>query len=181
MKNHLTRWVSGSQQPASNRVEQEAVILIPDRSLPTRRHRRNSGAAPSRPQKACSPSSGTAFFIPGNSASKTTPTSCKSHAPKRPHIPNLCVQVDLVGAAPRTADATLPPRPAYATGRLRLDVPPYTRTFSLTVTPDESEVAPASETAVTIQVADSQGHQRPRQAPFSLSMKRCWHWATTAQ
>src|SRR6185295_9178886 len=45
------------------------------------------------------------------------------------HIPNLHVQVDLVGAAPRvdqdgTVDPTLPPRPAFATGTLNLKLPP---------------------------------------------------------
>jgi hypothetical protein len=40
---------------------------------------------------------------------------------RRGYIPNLWVQVDLVGAAPRTDDAgeakpSLPKRPAYATG-----------------------------------------------------------------
>ena len=54
------------------------------------------------------------------------------------HIPNLHVQVDLVGAAPRTDDrgeviADVDPRPAYGSGQLNLSIPPLRRTLALEV------------------------------------------------
>ena len=161
-ESRLTRWVSGSQQPASNRVEQEAVTLIPDQET-----YQPGDTAEILVQPPFTPAEGL-LTVERNGILYTEQFRIEddTHVLKIPiteaHIPNLYIQVDLVGSAPRTDDATLPPRPAYATGRLRLDVPPYTRSLSLTVTPDEPEVAPASETAVTIQVTDSQGHPVPQ-------------------
>ena len=54
--------------------------------------------------------------------------------------PNVQVQVDLVGAAARVDDqgnalANLPKRPAFASGEIKLDIPPLKRRLSVTATP----------------------------------------------
>jgi uncharacterized protein YfaS (alpha-2-macroglobulin family) len=69
------------------------------------------------------------------------------------HIPNLNIQVDLVGSAPRTADdgtvlEGVPPRPAYALGILNLPIPPLARTLDLQITPREAELEPGGETTI---------------------------------
>ena len=82
------------------------------------------------------------------------------------HIPNLNIQVDLVGAAPRTDDqgeplANVPPRPAYASGQLNLSIPPLQRTLSLQVTPDQTALEPGGETTLTVMVKDADGQPVP--------------------
>ncbi len=59
--------------------------------------------------------------------------------------PNVQVQVDLVGAAPREAAANgrqTPARPAFASGRLSLDVPPRSRSLALAVDPARAGARP---------------------------------------
>lgn len=82
------------------------------------------------------------------------------------HIPNLNIQVDLVGSAPRSDDKgetldNVPPRPAYASGQLNLKIPPLQRTLSLQVTPDQSALEPGGETALNVTVKDSHGLPMP--------------------
>jgi uncharacterized protein YfaS (alpha-2-macroglobulin family) len=78
------------------------------------------------------------------------------------HIPNLHVQVDLVGAAPRTDDEgeildDVPERPAYASGQLNLSIPPLQRTLSLEVAPLETELEPGGETTIDLVLKDATG------------------------
>lgn len=77
-------------------------------------------------------------------------------------VPNLEISVELVGTAERAADdgtvlPDVPPRPAYATGRLGLRVPPATRTLDVAVDPAADAVEPGSSTSVTVDVADATG------------------------
>ena len=77
-------------------------------------------------------------------------------------VPNLVIQIDMVGTAPRTADdgAPLPdspPRPAYATGQITLAVPPVTRALTVTATPAADAVVPGTDTSVTVQVTGPDG------------------------
>jgi uncharacterized protein YfaS (alpha-2-macroglobulin family) len=76
--------------------------------------------------------------------------------------PNVVVQVDLVGAAPRTDDAGvaqsgLPPRPAFATGEINLSVPPRQRTLSVAAAPREAALEPGTTTSVDVVVKDAAG------------------------
>ena len=76
--------------------------------------------------------------------------------------PNVHVQVDLVGAAPRTSDAGEPdpkaaPRPAFAAGAVELRVPPRQRTLALRVTPRETALAPGGETVLDLDLRDAAG------------------------
>ncbi|MEZ5296334.1 MAG: DUF6049 family protein [Ilumatobacteraceae bacterium] len=78
------------------------------------------------------------------------------------YVPNLTVQIDMTGSAPRTDDDgvprdDLPTRPAYATGTIDLPVPPTERTLSVDVTPADDAVEPGADTSVTVTVTDADG------------------------
>ena len=78
------------------------------------------------------------------------------------HVPNLYVQVDLVGSAPRVdddgkPDDKLPRRPAYGKGQLNLPVPPVTRTLKVGVKPRASKIEPGGFTRVDVTVRDILG------------------------
>jgi uncharacterized protein YfaS (alpha-2-macroglobulin family) len=78
------------------------------------------------------------------------------------HVPDLTVQVDLVGSAERT-DASgdpvpgAPTRPAFATGQLGLKIPPLTRTLAVHVAPAASALAPGARTSIALTVTDASG------------------------
>ncbi|MBI5963816.1 MAG: hypothetical protein HY863_10110 [Chloroflexi bacterium] len=161
-QSRFTRWVSGGQQPPSRKVEQEKVTLIPDKET-----YQAGDVAQILVQSPFSPAEGlltvarngilytTRFKIEDGSATLNVPIEEK-------HIPNLNIQVDLVGSAPRTDDQgetlkNIPPRPAYASGQLKLSIPPLQRTLSLQVTPDEKALEPGGETTLTVIVKDANG------------------------
>jgi uncharacterized protein YfaS (alpha-2-macroglobulin family) len=78
------------------------------------------------------------------------------------HIPELTVQVDLIGETTRNDDQGrpidgAPLRTAYATGSLQLKISPITRTLSVEVTPAASEVAPGAETSIDLTLLDATG------------------------
>jgi uncharacterized protein YfaS (alpha-2-macroglobulin family) len=168
-RSQLTRWVSGGGRPPARQVEQEEVTLIPDRkeyqpgdtaeilvqapffpaegTLTLRR----SGIVSSQPQRGAL----LRFTMDGPSYTLKVPI-------QESYIPNLYVQVDLVGAAPRTDDAgqvkpELPKRPAYATGTLNLSVPPLARALSVEVTPRDAKLEPGGKTVVDVVLKDAAG------------------------
>lgn len=165
----FTRWVSGGPaggQPPARKVEQEQVTLIPDKET-----YQPGDTAKILVQSPFSPAEGmvtvtrsgilytTRFQIKDGSATINIPIEEK-------HIPNLNIQVDLVGSAPRSDDKgetldNVPPRPAYASGQLNLKIPPLQRTLSLQVTPDQSALEPGGETALNVTVKDSRGLPMP--------------------
>ncbi|MBL4632634.1 MAG: hypothetical protein JKY56_02105 [Kofleriaceae bacterium] len=78
------------------------------------------------------------------------------------HVPNVFVQVDLVGSAVRVDDegkpqVSLPRRPAYAVGNLLLAVPPTKRILQVEVTPDKKKLAPGTDTSVRVLVRGADG------------------------
>jgi hypothetical protein len=77
-------------------------------------------------------------------------------------VPNMTVQVDLVGMAARTddkgqPDPNLPKRPAYAVGTIDLPVPPKQRTLTVTVAPDVAKVGPGESATLAVEVKDAAG------------------------
>ena len=149
----FTRWVSGGQQPPARNVEQEEVTLIPDKQS-----YQPGDTAQILVQSPFTPAEGlltvsrsgflytTRFYIEDGSTTLTVPI-------KAEFIPNLNIQVDLVGSAPRTSDTgetltDVEPRPAFATAQLVLSIPPLQRTLSLQVSPDETELEPGGETTL---------------------------------
>ena len=78
------------------------------------------------------------------------------------HVPNMGVQVDLVGATERTGDdgsplPDAPPRPAFATGRLEVPVSAEGRALAVTATPADDVVDPGGETTLDVEVTDAVG------------------------
>ncbi len=158
----FTRWVSGGQQPPSRRVEQEEVTLIPDKET-----YQPGDTAQILVQSPFSPAEGlltvsrsgflytTRFTITNGSTTLNIPILAE-------HIPNLNIQVDLAGSAPRTDDMgepldNVPPRPAFATGNLTLNIPPLQRTLSLVVAPDATQIEPGGETMLRVVLKDANG------------------------
>ncbi len=158
----FTRWVSGGQQRPARNVEQETVTLIPDKET-----YQPGDAAEILVQSPFSPAEG--LLTVSRSGILTTERfqmTADSYTLRilieDGHIPNLNVQVDLVGASPRTDDDGepldgVPDRPAYATGSLHLAIPPLSRALSLTVTPLETALEPGGSTVIDVEVRDADG------------------------
>ena len=161
-QSRFTRWVSGGQQPVSREVEQEQVTLIPDKES-----YQPGDVAQILVQSPFSPAEGLLtvgrsgilytqrFTLDGDSATLSVPI-------EEAHVPNLMIQVDLVGAATRSDDAgqpraDLPARPAFASGQLDISVPPLARALSVEVTPRQAKLEPGGETSVDIVVRDANG------------------------
>lgn len=77
-------------------------------------------------------------------------------------IPNIHVQVDIVGAKAREGDdgkpdEALPQQPALATGSIRMAVPPKRRELTVTARPAAERVAPGADTEVALKVVDAAG------------------------
>jgi hypothetical protein len=158
----LTMWVAGGDTPPARTVEQERVVMIPDqKSYAPGSTARILVQAPFAPAQGVLTlrRQGIAetrrFTMDGPSTTIEVPIEER-------HVPNLHVQVDLVGAAVRTDDRgqpakDLPKRPAYALGQLDLLVPARTRTLGVEVVPAEPALAPGSKTTLDVTVRDAQG------------------------
>ncbi len=161
-QSRFTRWVSGGERPPSRKVEQEEVTLIPDKES-----YQPGDTAQILVQSPFSPAEGLLtvsrsgllytqrFQLEDGSATLQIPI-------EEVHIPNLSIQVDLVGSAPRTGDTGeavegAPPRPAYASGQLNLSIPPLVRTLALQVTPLQTELEPGGSTSLDLLLKDAQG------------------------
>lgn len=158
----ITRWVSGGQHPPARQVEREEVTLIPDKETyqpgETAQILVQSPFNPAEGLLTVS-RSGTLytqrFTITDGTATLNIPI-------REEHIPNLQIQVDLVGESPRVDDkgeilTGIPPRPAYATGTLNLKIPPVQRTLSLEVTPEQDKLEPGGQTTLNLTLKDVNG------------------------
>ncbi|MCA9917607.1 MAG: hypothetical protein KC445_06610 [Anaerolineales bacterium] len=165
-QSQLTRWVSGGERPVQRNVTQESVTLIPDRE-----EYQPGDVAEILVQSPFSPAEGL-LTLNHNGILSTEPFSLEDGSATlripitEAHIPNLSVQVDVAGSAPRTDDAgealpDVPPRPAFATGSLTLSVPPYSRELSIAIEPQSDSLEPGAETAVTLTVTDANGQPVP--------------------
>jgi len=165
-RSQFTRWVSGGQRPPARKVELESVTLIPDKES-----YQPGDVAQVLVQSPFSPAEGLltvsrSGFLYTERFQVDEDTIILQVPIEEKHIPNLHLQVDLVGAAPRTDDrgqaiADVPPRPAYASGQLDLDVPPLQRTLSLQVAPREKELEPGGKTTVDVVLTDAGGQPVP--------------------
>ncbi len=161
-QSQMTRWVSGGQRPPAREVEQELVTLIPDQEI----YQPGDVAeilvqAPFDDGEALLTISRSgiisaeSFTIDGSSHTVYIPIT-------EDHIPNLQVQVDVVGSTARVNDQGeplegAPPRPAFATGWLNLSIPPLERTLDLLVSPRETELEPGGQTWLDVTVRDAAG------------------------
>jgi uncharacterized protein YfaS (alpha-2-macroglobulin family) len=165
-RSELTRWVTGGSLPPSRQVEQEQVTLIPDR-----KEYQPGDTAEVLVLSPFYPAEGLltlrrSGLISTKRFSMDGPSTTLEVPVRDAYIPNLHVQVDLVGAAPRTGDngqveKDLPARPAYATGEINLAVPAWQRALSLEVTPRDARIEPGGKTTVDVVVRDAAGAPVP--------------------
>ncbi|HQJ51548.1 MAG TPA: alpha-2-macroglobulin family protein [Anaerolineae bacterium] len=158
----MTRWVSGGKRPGAAKVEREEVELIPDRQ-----EYQPGDVAEILVQSPFVPAEGLLTLRRGGILStERFQMSGSTFTLRIPiderYIPNLNVQVDLVGAAGRLnsageVDASLPKRPAFASGTLELSVPAYSRTLAVTATPRDRALEPGGETTLAVMVTNAAG------------------------
>ncbi|MEX2627891.1 MAG: MG2 domain-containing protein, partial [Ilumatobacteraceae bacterium] len=144
-RSELTMWVSGGQSRPTRTVEQEEVTVVPDQET-----YEPGDTAELLVQAPFAPASGLLtverggivssqpFDAPDGSAVLTVPI-------QEAHVPGLGVNVEMVGAAARVADdgtplPDAPDRPAFASGRIDLEVPPVTRALDVTAAPADTEL-----------------------------------------
>ncbi len=161
-QSRFTRWVSGGERPPSRDVEQEQVTLIPDQET-----YQPGDVAEILVEAPFSDGEGLLtisrngiirveeFQLDGSSYTLRVPI-------EEDYIPNLHIQVDVVGSAPRTDDQGeelegAPPRPAFATGNLNLSIPPVSRTLDLEIEPRETALEPGGSTWLDVTVRDASG------------------------
>jgi len=161
-QSQFTRWVSGGQRPPARKVEQETVTLIPDKEI-----YQPGDVAEILVQSPFSPAEGLLTVLrSGILYTERFMISEGTHTLRVPmeegYLPNIDIQVDLVGNAPRTDNqgeviSDIPPRPAYATGTLNLNISTLSRTLSLQVSPQQTGLEPGGETAIDVLVTDANG------------------------
>ncbi|MBA3767962.1 MAG: hypothetical protein H0W99_13465, partial [Acidobacteria bacterium] len=160
-ESELTLWVAGGKTPPKREVEQETVEMIPDR-----KDYKPGDTAEILVQAPFYPAEGVltlrrSGIIRSERFRMDGPTLTLKVPIEERFIPNIYVQVDLVGAAARTddagkADERLPKRPAYAKGELNLSIPPMERKLLVAATPRDKALEPGAETVVNVEVRDAQ-------------------------
>ncbi len=162
-RSEITRWVSGVKAAVRSRnVELEAVELVPDAETYA-----GGDTAEILVGSPFATATGLltvahdriietrTFEVTGHSAVLEVPISDD-------HVPELRLRVDLVSVTARTADdgtgvAGVPPRPAHASGQIRLRVPPVRRTLGVTATPASAVLSPGAVTSIAVEVTDAGG------------------------
>ncbi len=159
----LTRWVSGGgQRPPSRNLEQEEIQLIPDGE-----NYAPGDTAAILVQAPFFPAEGIATvrrqgLVSSERFSMDAPTYTLHVPIEKKYIPNIHVQVNLIGAAVRTDDAgnellSAPRRPAYARGSLDLSISPLNRTLRVDADPQADRLEPGGETTIDVTVRDANG------------------------
>ena len=162
-RSEMTRWVTGGKSGVPSRsVELESVNLVPDAET--------YAVGDTAEILVDSPfSTGTGLLVVArNEIVELRTFEITDHAAvlevpiSDDHVPELTLQVEIVGTTPRTADdgtvlEDVADRPAYASGQIRLRVPPAQRALDVTATPAAPNVKPGATTAVTVKVSDSEG------------------------
>ena len=162
-RSEMTRWVTGGKSGVPSRnVELETANLVPDAET--------YAAGDTAEILVDSPfSSATGLLvIARNEIIELSTFEISDHAAvlevpiSDDHVPELLVQVEIVSTTERTADDgtvldNIARRPAYASGEIRLRVPPSQRTLEVTATPAAASVKPGAATSVAVQVNDADG------------------------
>lgn len=161
-RTELTQWVSGGEGRPTRGVDQEQVTIVPDAEA-----YQPGDTAELLVQAPFSPAHGIVTIARGEILSTEAFTAEDGSAVieipiEDAWIPNVTVQVDMVGADERTADdgtplPDLPERAAYATGQISLSIPPITRTLDVVATPAAETLEPGDDTSVTVAVTDADG------------------------
>jgi uncharacterized protein YfaS (alpha-2-macroglobulin family) len=158
----MSFWVTGGDQIPSRDVKQEVVNIIPDK-----KEYAPGNTAELLLQTPFFPAEGIVSWrrsgiVKTERITITGPTKVIKVPITDPMTPNLTVQVDLVGAAPRLddkgdPDPKLPKRPAYAVGAINLPIPPQHRTLKVEVKSNLAKVAPGEAAKLALVVTDAKG------------------------
>ena len=161
-RTELTRWVSGGQRPPSGNVEREDLQLIPDGE-----EYAPGDTAHILVQAPFFPAEGLVTLRRDGLVSSERFTmdgpTYTLHVPiEEQYVPNIHVQVNLVGSAVRVDGAgnelpSAPRRPAYARGWLNLSVSPLSRTLRVDASPQALKLEPGAETTIDVSVRDASG------------------------
>jgi uncharacterized protein YfaS (alpha-2-macroglobulin family) len=161
-RTEMTMWVAGGDLPAPRQIEQETVLLIPDReSYEAGQTAKIAVAAPWAPAEGLV-TLRRSGIVKSWTVELEGPSTTIEVPIEEGMTPTVYVQVDLVGAAPRRGedgkvDPKLPRRPAYAMGSATLSVPPRQRTLALKVEPGAAKIEPGGSTTVDVIVKDHAG------------------------
>ena len=158
----MSFWVAGGSAPPSRGVAGDRVTLVPDKASYA-----GGDTADVLVQAPFYPAEGVVTLRRNGIAkvehlAMTGPTATL-HVPIADAMtPDVWLQVELVGQAARAGDdgepdPSLPKRPAYAVGAVRLAVPPLRRALAVTVAPRAAKVAPGERAEVAVAVADAAG------------------------
>ncbi|MGN6106868.1 MAG: DUF6049 family protein, partial [Kofleriaceae bacterium] len=162
----MTFWVTGGEQPRGRDVAQEVVEIIPDK-----KEYAAGNTAELLIQAPFYPAEGVVSWrrsgiVKTERIELTGPTRVITVPISDAMVPNMYVQVDLVGMAPRLddhgdPDPKLPKRPAYASGTINLPVPPKQRTLAVEVAPQAPKLAPGERARLAVEVKDAAGRPQP--------------------
>ncbi|MDD5308947.1 MAG: alpha-2-macroglobulin family protein [Deltaproteobacteria bacterium] len=155
-------WVEGGEMPPSRDVTQEKVTLVPEK-----KEYRPGETARFLVQAPFFPAQGLltvrrSGLVREERFAMDGPTKTFEVPILEAHVPDVTVQVDLVGSAPRADDQGRPQeglarRVAYASGNLIFDVPPIARTLKVTAVPKDEIVEPGATTTVRVDIRDAEG------------------------
>lgn len=157
-----TVWVSGAEPEAARSVGQATVTLVPDKDqyLP-------GDVAEVLVQSPIVPAEALVTWrrdgvVHVERVRMETASTVLNVPIEDGHVPNLHVQVDVVGAAARTdareaAREDLAPRPAYGSGSLSLPVSTLRRALNVSIAPEKTALPPGGEADMVITVTDPDG------------------------
>jgi len=161
-RTEMTMWVAGGELPAPRDVAQEQVLLIPDRETYAAGQTAKIAVAAPWPDAEGLVTLRRSGIVEARHV-KLDGTSTTIDVPITDAMtPQLTVQIDLVGAAPRRdengkVDPKLAKRPAFATGNATLAIPPLARKLAIEVKPAAAKVEPGAKTHIDLVVKDASG------------------------
>lgn len=165
-RTELTQWVSGGEGRPTRAVERGSVTIVPEVETYA-----PGDTAELLVQAPFSPAHGIVTVIRnGIESTESFEAEDGSAVIEVPiddaFIPNVTVQVDMVGSTLRLDDdgnpvPDAPERPAFATGQISLSIPPVSRALDVTAVPASDAVEPGTETSVTVTVTDAEGTAVP--------------------
>jgi uncharacterized protein YfaS (alpha-2-macroglobulin family) len=161
-RSELTRWVSGAETVATRGVEQQQATVVPDKET-----YRPGDTAELLIVAPFEDASGL-LTVSANGTTRTQHFTV-AHGSAVVKVPiaatdtrGLTVQVDLAGQAQRlrddgTKDPTLPPRPAFATATLALQVQPANETLKVSAVAHDAVTKPGAHDTVDVSVNGGDG------------------------
>ena len=163
-ESELKVWVSGEKSPSGQRLEEQDAELISDRQ-----DYKAGDVAEILVQAPFYPAEGVmtvqrSGILKLERFRMEKPTTTLRVRIEEGWTPNVHVKVDLLGENEREpvdgikgGPKPLPKKPAYASGTLKLSIPPFDRRLAITATPRDKALEPGGETSVSVEVKDASG------------------------